>query len=290
MAARPLKEFKYGIYILIFIVCILVYDFYNNYNINPDIWSTEWFRWRVAMVVVLLAIVIVYGWLKRIQKGRLAQQEFTKKFINAQEYEWKQIASELHDSVGQYLTFVNNQVLQIANSMNGESKKEELMGISRNLVITVDEIRRIMSKLYPHQLERLGFTKAVESLIGRTKENPGLIINAEIENIDNLIPSEYQINLYRIIQESLNNIIKHSKAETININLYSDVSTIFVCIEDNGTGFDMNKKDENSPEGGYGIEFMRERVRIIGGKIKIDSIKGKGTKIVITIPKYNYQS
>ena len=105
MAARPLKEFKYGIYILIFIVCILVYDFYNNYNINPDIWSTEWFRWRVAMVVVLLAIVIVYGWLKRIQKGRLAQQEFTKKFINAQEYEWKQIASELHDSVGQYLTF-----------------------------------------------------------------------------------------------------------------------------------------------------------------------------------------
>jgi signal transduction histidine kinase len=289
MAARPLKEFKYGIYILILIVCILVYDFYNNYSINPDIWGTEWFRWRVAMVIVLAVLLTAYVWLRREQKARTSREEFTKRIIHAQEKEWKQIAAELHDGVGQYLTFVNNQILQIANSMNGEGKKEELIGVSRNLVISVDEIRRIMSKLYPHQLERLGFTKAVESLISRIQADSGLNINSEIENIDNLIPPEYQINIYRIIQESLNNIIKHANADNINISLYSDSSTIYLRIEDNGVGFAAIRGEENYSASGYGIEFMKERARIIGGKIKIDSKSGNGTIIIITIPKFNFQ-
>lgn len=240
------------------------------------------------MVVVLFAMALVYIWLKRIQKARINQQEFTKKIIHSQEQEWKQIASELHDSVGQYLTFVNNQILQIANSMNGEGRKEELLDVSKNIVITVDEIRRIMTKLYPHQLERLGFTKAVESLLGRVKAGSGINIYSRMENIDNLIPSEYQINLYRIIQESINNILKHSKADSINITLNSDSGSIHLVIEDNGKGFELNKGTENYPGSGYGMEFMKERVRIIGGKIKIDSVSGRGTKITITIPKFNY--
>ena len=288
MAAKPIKEFKYGIYLLILIVCVLIYDFYNNYSVNPDIWGTEWFRWRVAMVIVLSALFIVYIWLRREQKARTNREEFTKKIIHAQEEEWKQIAAELHDGVGQYLTFVNNRILQIANSMNGEGKKEELIGVSRNLVISVDEIRRIMSKLYPHQLERLGFTKAVESLISRVKADSGLKISSEIENIDNLIPSEYQINLYRIIQESLNNIIKHAKADNIKISLYTDSLMIYLRIEDNGTGFAAGKGEQDFSASGYGIEFMKERVRIIGGKIKIDSGSGNGTIIIITIPKLKY--
>jgi signal transduction histidine kinase len=289
MAAKPLKEFKYGIYLLILIVCIFVYDFYSNYRANPDIWDTEWFRWRIAMVVVLIAIAAVYIRLRRIQKARVRQQEFTRKIIHSQEVEWKQIAAELHDGVGQYLTFVNNRVLQIANSMNGEGKKDELLDVSKNIVITVDEIRRIMTKLYPHQLERLGFTKAVESLLERVKSGSGIDIYYEIENIDNLIPSEYRINLYRIIQEAINNILKHSNASRINIILKSDSASIYLEIEDNGKGFEQNKGTEGYPGGGYGIEFMKERVRIIGGKIKIDSLSGTGTKIMITISKFNYR-
>ena len=289
MASKPLKEFKYGIYLLILIVCIFVYDFYSNYRANPDIWNTEWFRWRIAMVVVLIAMAMVYTWMRRIQNSRVRQQEFTKKIIHSQEQEWKQIAAELHDSVGQYLTFVNNQVLQIANSMNGEGKKEELLDVSKNIVVTVDEIRRIMTKLYPHQLERLGFTKAVESLIARVKSSSGIDIFYEIENIDNLIPSEYRINLYRIIQESINNILKHSNASRINIILKTDSASINLEIEDNGKGFEQNKGSEGYPGGGYGIEFMKERVRIIGGKIKIDSMSGRGTKVTITISKFNYR-
>jgi len=289
MASKPLKEFKYGIYLLILIVCIFVYDFYSNYRANPDIWNTEWFRWRIAMVVVLIAMAMVYTWMRRIQNSRVRQQEFTKKIIHSQEQEWKQIAAELHDSVGQYLTFVNNQVLQIANSMNGEGKKEELLDVSKNIVVTVDEIRRIMTKLYPHQLERLGFTKAVESLIARVKSSSGIDIFYEIENIDNLIPSEYRINLYRIIQESINNILKHSNASRINIILKTDSASINLEIEDNGKGFEQNKGSEGYPGGGYGIEFMKERVRIIGGKIKIDSMIGRGTKVTITISKFNYR-
>ena len=285
MAAKPLKEFKYGIYLLVLIVCIIVYDFYSNYQTTPDLWNTEWFRWRVAMVVVLIAMAAVYIRMRHLQKARMRQQEFTKKIIHSQEQEWKQIAAELHDSVGQYLTFVNNQVLQIANSMNGEGKKEELLDVSKNIVITVDEIRRIMTKLYPHQLERLGFTKAVESLLGRVKSSSGIDIYYEIENIDNLIPSEYRINLYRIIQESINNILKHSNADRISITLKSDPASIYLVIEDNGKGFEHNEGAEGI---GYGIEFMKERVRIIGGKLKIDSLKGRGTKIIISIPKFNY--
>ena len=182
MAVKQQRNFKFGIYLILLIIFLLAYDFYYNFNENPDIWNTEWFRWRIAMFIVAVAGAFFYAWVRKAQKAKIAHQEFTKKMMQSHEDDWKQIAAELHDSVGQYLTFVNNQVLQIASSLNGEGKKEELMNVSKNIVITVDEIRRIMTKIYPHQLERLGFKKAVESLIVRAESASGLTINSEIEN------------------------------------------------------------------------------------------------------------
>lgn len=284
MANKPHKNFKYGIYLILLIILLLAYDFYYNYQENPDIWNTEWFRWRIAMILIAAAGGFFYAWVRKAQKSREAHKELTKKIIRSHEEEWKQIAAELHDSVGQYLTFVNNQVLQIANSMNGEGKKDELMTVSRNIIITVDEIRRIMSKIYPHQLERLGFKKAVESLVVRAESSSGLKINSEIENISGMIADEDLINLYRIMQEALNNIVKHSGAKNVFINIYTDSHYIYLNIEDDGKGISSGEHAEQFYSG-YGIDFMKERVSILGGKIRFDSKPGVGTKISIMIPK-----
>ena len=289
MAVKHYKDFRFGMYLLMLIIILLVYDFYINFQTLPDVWNSEWLKWRVLLVVVIVALVIMFFVLKKIQKARIKQLEFTEKIILAQEREWKRIAAELHDNIGQNLTFLNNQILQIANLTNGEGRKEELLNISKNLIITVDEIRSIMSNIYPHQLERLGFKKAVESLIGKVSSGTGLVINSEIENIGEFILPEYLINLYRIVQEALNNIIKHSGAKTVTINLYSDSQFIYLNVEDDGMGFSAGNDFNINFGSGYGIEFMHERVRIIGGKIRIDSRGGQGTKIHIIVPKKIYR-
>jgi signal transduction histidine kinase len=278
------KEYKYGIYLLILIIVLEIYDTYHSYQTTSDIWNSEWFRWRIALFILVIAGGIIYILFRKIQKARYKQQEFTQKIIHAQEHEWKLIAAELHDSVGQNLTFVNNKILQLANSLSVESNKNELMNISKNVVVSLDEIRRIINKLYPHVLERLGFKKALDSLISRAISSSNLTIDYSIEDISSLLPFESQINLYRIVQEALNNILTHSKANNASVELYSDDRRVYLNIEDDGTGFDINKINFSKPLSGFGIESIKERVRIIGGKIRLDSRALQGTKISIVIP------
>lgn len=278
------KKSKYGVLILILLIFLLVYDFYLNIQIIPDVWNSEWFRWRVALLIIMLIGSVIYFWVKRIQNARIRQQEFTGRIIKTHEDEWKQIAAELHDGIGQNLTFINNRILQLANSSYGEGNKEHLMEISKSLIVSVDEVRNIMNRLYPHHIERLGFKKAVDALISRAKSSSGLIINYDIEDIGNQISAETRINLYRILQEALNNIVKHSGATHAVFDLYSDSKYIYLIIEDNGKGFDLYD-ERHEIERGYGMEFMKERIRTLGGKFTITSKPGTGTRINITIRK-----
>lgn len=119
-------------------------------------------------------------------------------------------------------------------------------------------------------------------MIYQIDESTELFITSEIENIDGLLNKQQEINLYRIVQESLNNILKHSKATGVQFLLEKLPKKIRLTIKDNGKGFNLSEKQNDLKS--LGLKTLKERARLINGSSKIESQPGKGTSLVFTIP------
>jgi len=128
----------------------------------------------------------------------------------------------------------------------------------------------------------LGLTRALRALIETTRESGAIAIDGKFNSVDDLFPREAGTNVYRIVQESLNNILKHSRAKTARITLERDVHEVLLEIEDDGCGFKTGT-DGNGGKG-LGLKNIAERVRMLGGKLNLDSQPDQGTRIEITIP------
>ena len=161
------------------------------------------------------------------------------------------------------------------------SQLEEISGISSQ---TLDEVREIAYALHPYQMERLGLTRAIQAMLRKVAASSDIIFATEIDNIDRLFPSESEINIYRIVQESVNNILKHSGARTAHISIKRQPRTVLITIADDGQGFsaDTNVAFQAS-SGGFGLRGMAERARMLGGKQTIQSIPGAGTTLTIKL-------
>jgi signal transduction histidine kinase len=147
---------------------------------------------------------------------------------------------------------------------------------------SLEELRSISRGLYPSVLKRLGLTTAIEVLIDEVDRNTDIFFTYEIDNIDQLISKEYALHFYRIIQESLSNLVKHSEAKAASITIEKNIKYIHTSIKDNGTGFDIsdNKKLQDS----LGMKTLRERSRMIHSKINVMSILQKGTTVELFTP------
>jgi signal transduction histidine kinase len=198
--------------------------------------------------------------------------------IEAQENEWRMVAGELHDSIGQNLSAVNIFLQQ--NIKSGIADTESLEQASELVVETIDEVRRISQKLYPKQIERLGLTISLMAMSDRLSSATGIKFITELDNIDNTLSKENEVQYFRIVQEILNNTIKHSKADTVKINIKKSVMFIVTEIEDNGIGFEVTE----SSRLGFGLINIEERISMIKGVYEFKSEHEKGTRFKITIP------
>jgi signal transduction histidine kinase len=199
--------------------------------------------------------------------------EFSKQLIQSQEEERQLIAQELQDSVGQSLSALKNQTTLLRR----ECPVPELID-DVNEIITgaIQEVRDISYGLRPFQLDLLGLTQAVKSLISEVSSSSGINITQEIDDIDNIFEKDAEINLYRIIQECTTNIIKHANAINGKIKITVSGNVVSVLIEDDGIGIgreDMGK--------GLGLIGIKERVSILKGKIDITDNSQRGTSISI---------
>jgi signal transduction histidine kinase len=149
----------------------------------------------------------------------------------------------------------------------------------------VEDLRRVAVDLRPPNLEIMGLTAAVTELLDKVKEQAKFKILFRNELGNKKIPEDMAIVMYRVIQESLTNIIKHAKAKTVKIRLYADRKNINVVIADDGIGFDLNKALYRKGKPKIGIEGMRERVDSLGGEFTITSAPKKGTQLKLTVPK-----
>lgn len=225
--------------------------------------------------------------LDKIKKEKQRQEEFTKKLIQSQEDERKRIAGGLHDSLGQNLLILKNKALIGIKKTDDPKFKEQMSEISELASSTIDEVRVISYDLRPYELDRLGLTKTITSMVERAGNSTNINFTGEIENIDKTFSPEIEINIYRILQECLSNTIKHSEAADVTVQLKKFEKTISISISDNGKGFNVEKKFSDSERKGFGLRGIPERVKLFGGEFNIESEPGKGTRIRITLPIKN---
>ena len=192
------------------------------------------------------------------------------------EEERNRIAAELHDSVGQELSLLKLKVQQFNSEANN---RQELLRSVDNIT---NEVRSILYQLKPKVLSELGIFAAVTSLIEKLNSEIPIVGFVSIVGNEKRFQDDFEINLFRVIQEAINNIIKHSKASEYGIHLIFKHDSLRVIISDDGIGFELNT-DSNSLNG-YGFINMKERIECLNGSIKIDSTLNQGTSILIDLP------
>ena len=203
----------------------------------------------------------------------------------SQEAERKRIAAELHDGLGQNLLIIKNRLYLAQREVTAAQPSAQLEDISQTVSQTIEEVRRISHNLRPYQLDRLGLTKAVQAAVKRVSDSGSLRIEHNIASLDGLFSSENEIHLYRVVQESLNNILKHSKAASARLVVEQASGSVQIRIEDDGCGFDYRQRmSEPNHQASFGLTGIRERVRLLGGRFTGDSAPGHGTRLNIDIP------
>jgi signal transduction histidine kinase len=200
--------------------------------------------------------------------------------IDGQELERQRLSRELHDGLGQSLIALKLK-LEAINSSDVCGMNKNLKEVKISFDGTINEIRRISNDLMPAVLSEFGLITALKNIADEISENSNINFKVTYKGRYNDLNNRVSIYLFRIIQEATNNIVKHADASEAGFELIKNSNSIQVMIEDNGKGFDIAKTHRLS---GNGIHNMRERIRLLQGKLEIKSQAGKGTLIKIDIP------
>lgn len=244
--------------------------------IKPPFWMTWWFRGLLIFSFLSIGPIIYYRRVKQLKREKQIQVDFSKQLIHLQEDERKRIASELHDSLGQDLLVIKNLALLNKN------KNDQFDEISKIAGDVIDDVRRISYNLHPYQLDRLGLTKAIASMFNNIQQVSKIRFGVNIDNVDGLFNKEKEINIYRIIQECVSNILKHSSAAEAIVSVKKTVNKLMIEIADNGKGF--NLEASKSEAKGFGLKSLENRVGLLGGSINFGSSLNYNTEIKIEIP------
>jgi signal transduction histidine kinase/sugar lactone lactonase YvrE len=252
--------------------------------IHPPLWATWWFLLLSVASVAGSLLLVHQRRVRSLEKERRAEQKFSRRLMESQENERKRIAGELHDSLVQNLLVAKNRsLLGMKKAADPERVTTELSEISNALTDAIDEVREIAHNLRPYQLDRLGLTQALQSLAERMSESSAVKFSTDIENIDELFAAETSTTVYRIVQESVTNILKHSGASDASIVVKRNPPGVDIIVRDNGHGF-RNDQSMASHTAGFGLSGIGQRVKMLGGALTVDSAADVGTTISVTIP------
>jgi signal transduction histidine kinase len=249
-------------------------------TVRPPFWKTWWFR-LIALVSFLSASGgIYYLRIRALTQKNILQQEFSRRLIESQEAERKRIAAELHDSVGQDLLILKNKILlNLQPKQGAKSLRSELSQLVKHVTRSLKDVRAISRNLRPVQLDQLGLTAALEAVIETVGESSHLKTVVRLDDVDNLLEKDGEINLFRIVQESLNNVLKHSGASNLTIELKKEKTYVRLSIEDDGGGIKATRSAE-----GLGFSTMNERARILGATLRIEPREPGGTRVLLVVP------
>lgn len=202
-----------------------------------------------------------------------------RSLIDGQEWERQRLSRELHDSLGQLLIGLKLKYESCLNQSGIKANNFTELGLLFDQ--TIEETRRISNNLMPAALSEFGLTPAIRNICNEISESTDIQIQFQVEGSGKMLDLEVKTYLFRIVQESLTNIIKHSKAKNASLKMVFKEHLISISIEDDGIGFDQTK---TKPLKSNGLNNIHERVSLLSGKFYIKSVPSKGTKIKIEIP------
>jgi two-component system sensor histidine kinase UhpB len=200
----------------------------------------------------------------------------------AAEEERKRLAGELHDGVAQTLAALNIRIRLARATADPQLRESVLDEVSGGIADVILELRRMARGLRPPALEMLGLAAAIRSHAQAVAEAAGIDLTIEAETVAGLMAPDEELSLYRILQESLSNVVRHSGAATATVVLRRVHEQIELLIDDDGRGFDTTQSWTD--DRGLGLLSMEERAAVMGGRLEIRSEPGRGTQVRVTVP------
>lgn len=254
-------------------------------SVLPRFYQTWWFILLVSVTVLGAVYIAWQNRVSQFEHAKEVQRAFSRQLIASQENERKRIASEMHDSLGQHLLIIKNWATLALRGLNeATSAREPLDEISTTASLAIDEVRGIAYQLRPYQLEKLGLTTAIQDLVSRVAASSSIHFTCEVDSVDGDFPKDVEIGIYRIVQEGLNNTVRHSQATEARVLIKRTAEWVKVTIQDNGRGFTPpDGRAAQSGWGGFGLLGIAERVRMLDGLVVIQSAPGAGTTISISL-------
>ncbi len=254
--------------------------------VRPLFWQT----WTAAVLLGLLVIVLValafYLGYRRLEKKRRKEREFAQLLINAHEEERKRIAADLHDGLGMDLLLIRNWITLMLKEHNIENDaRTRLAEISQKASDALEETRSISRNLRPLHLARFGLTATLENLLETVQSSTDMNIDASIGNIDNIFSDEDELSIFRIVQECLNNVVKHSEARSVRIEISGEAEMVRIRVSDDGKGFVHDRTLRAGSVRSFGLESIEHRAESLNGTLHLSSSPDRGTEVVVKIKR-----
>ena len=254
----------------------------HSSSVLPPFWATWWFRLLAVGVLVSSAVAVHVGRVRRLGREQAQRSAYLQEMIDAQEQERTRISNEMHDSLGYEVSMVKQRVRErLARPVLDDGVRSDFEDVLKRADRIEGEMRTIAYALRPYHLDKVGLTRSIQELVSELAAASGLELTADLASIDDLFTPDAETHIYRMIQESLNNIVKHSGARRAAIAISRAGQDVRISVEDDGDGLSPDHDGQ-----GLGLVGIRERARMIGGEVRIVSRQRRGTSIVVrlTVP------
>jgi PAS domain S-box-containing protein len=269
----------------------------NSYQVDKrfrnKLGEWVWARVSVSLLKTEAETPLVVGFVEDIRERRQAEEQLkaTKfeleqlagRLLSAQEQERRRISRELHDDIGQRMSMVTSEIGKIELELRSKRKTdfaERAAALKNQLSDLASTIHDMCSNLHSSKLEHLGLRAALKDLGAVIFEHSGVSVRVEVDEYADHLQEEVALCFYRVAQEALNNVSKHSRAQTAEVVAKREDGYIRLTIQDCGSGFEPSTQNCS---GGIGLASMRERLRAINGSLVVKTAVGRGTEVIAKV-------
>lgn len=231
--------------------------------------------------------IVANAWLRlKLAEKEQTRQMLLESLVEAQEEERGRLARELHDGAGQMLTSLLVRIKTLEKESDTPALQSRLQSLLDMVSETIEQVRELSYRLRPAALEEFGLPVALGILVGEMTEGSSVNAHFNTNVTREALPPGIEVTMYRIAQEALTNVVRHSQAQTVEVRLTEENNAIVMRIQDNGRGFDphQNQVTAVSERRHLGLISMRERAAIAGGSLTLETEPGSGTTLLVRLP------